>query len=106
MDLTPQPNWSRYATDISHTGAPVRIKLLIAHYMRRKLYCVLLRRTNSTGRAWGVAQASILRVPGKGPHIFTMPMQANDTDFRNRLAKRGYKRLLVALLSARRAKLG
>jgi hypothetical protein len=32
-------------------------------------------------------------------------MQANDTDFRNRLAKRGYKRLLVALLSARRANL-
>jgi hypothetical protein len=39
------------------------------------------------------------------PHIFTTPMQANDTDFR-RLAKRGYKRLLVALLSARRAELG
>jgi hypothetical protein len=78
--------------------------------MRRRLFCLLLRRTNSTGRAWGVAPASILRVPEKvyaiRPHIFTTPMQANDTDFRNRLAKRGYKRLLVALLSARRAKLG
>jgi hypothetical protein len=57
-----------------------------------------------------VAPASILWVPEKvhaiRPHIFTTPMQANDIDFRNRLVKRGYKRLLVALLSARRAKLG
>src|SRR5262249_27012129 len=36
------PNWSRYATDISHTGAPVRVRLLIAHYMRRRLFCLLL----------------------------------------------------------------
>jgi hypothetical protein len=33
-------------------------------------------------------------------------VRTSSTDFRNRLAKRGYKRLLVAFLSAGRAKLG